>query len=286
MAVTPYPFVSGTVLTASALNSTFNIPTTTKTASHTLIAADAGTRVIMNSASATTITVNTSIFAASDIVEIQNIGAGVCTITAGTATVSTTGSLSLSQNGSGRLVFTAAGTSIFQANGVAVSGVGLKVVQAETALSGSSTTADGVFTSTYTNYRIVARYTTSAANLDIQFRAAGVNTTTNYNFQFLESNSTTVAGARTGPTSSFLFGDSSSGSFFSLAIVDLSGVQLAEPTVFNGVCTRNPGSYTASRTGNIAGNQSASTAFDGINFLVASGTMSGTYTIYGYSKTV
>ena len=125
MATTPYPFVSGTVLTASQLNSTFNIPTTTKTASHTLVAADAGTRVIMNSASATTITVNTSIFAASDVVEIQNIGAGVCTITAGTATVSTTGSLALAQNGSGRLVFTAAGTSIFQANAVAAPGIAI-----------------------------------------------------------------------------------------------------------------------------------------------------------------
>ena len=143
MATTPYPFVSGTVLTASQLNSTFNIPTTTKTASHTLVAADAGTRVIMNSASATTITVNTSIFAASDVVEIQNIGAGICTITAGTATVSTTGSLALAQNGSGRLVFTAAGTSIFQADGVATTTPTIAIFN-ETQSSGTN---GGTFTS-------------------------------------------------------------------------------------------------------------------------------------------
>ena len=163
---------------------------------------------------------------------------------------------------------------------------GLICVKAETALSGASTTADGVFTSSYTNYRIVIRFTTSAANLSMQLRAATVNTTANYNFQLIEASSTTVSGARTGPTSSATIGDNSAGSFYSLAVLDLSGVQLAEPTVYNSLCTRNNGAYTATRTINLAGNQSDSTAFDGINFLVSSGTMSGSYTIYGYSKTV
>ena len=113
MATTPYPFVASTVLTALQLNSTFNIPTTTKTASHTLIAADAGTRVYINSSSSTSVTVNTSIFSASDVVEIVNLGSGTTTITAGTATVSTSGSLALAQYGGGKLVFTAAGASIF-----------------------------------------------------------------------------------------------------------------------------------------------------------------------------
>ena len=81
---TPFPFTIGQTLTAAQLNAITTLPTTTKTASHTLVIADQGTRVIMNSASATTITVNTSIFGASDVVEIQNIGAGVCTVTAGT----------------------------------------------------------------------------------------------------------------------------------------------------------------------------------------------------------
>jgi hypothetical protein len=168
----------------------------------------------------------------------------------------------------------------------AASSGGLVCVKAETALSSSSTTADGVFTSEYTNYRIVIRFTTSAASLSMQLRAATVNTTANYNFQLIEANSTTVSGARSGPTSSAVIGDNTAGSFFSLAVLDLSGVQLAEPTVYNSLCTRNNGAYTATRTINLAGNQSGSTAFDGINFLVSSGTMSGTYTIYGYSKTV
>ena len=178
MATTPYPFVSGTVLTASQLNSTFNIPTTTKTASHTLIAADAGTRVIMNSASATTITVNTSIFAASDVVEIQNIGAGVCTITAGTATVSTTGSLALAQNGSGRLVFTAAGTSIFQANGVTATASAVVQVKS-TAKTDTFTTTSATFTDiTGLSISITP---TSASNKVLIFVTLAINGTSGTN---------------------------------------------------------------------------------------------------------
>jgi hypothetical protein len=87
--------------------------TTAKTASYVLVAADAGTVVQMNSASATTITVNTALFEAGDTVQIQNVGAGVCTVTAGTATVSTAGSLGLSQYEGGQLYFTSTSASIF-----------------------------------------------------------------------------------------------------------------------------------------------------------------------------
>jgi hypothetical protein len=86
---------------------------TAKTASYVLVAADAGTTVAMNAAGATTITVNTGLFAAGDTVFIQNLGAGACTVTAGTATVATAGSLILPQNDAGILYFTATGAAIF-----------------------------------------------------------------------------------------------------------------------------------------------------------------------------
>ena len=113
MATTPYPFVANTILTASQLNSTYNIPVSAKTASYTLVAADGGTRVQMNNASATTITVNTSLFSAGDSVWLQNIGAGVMTVTAGTATVTTAGSLAVAQYQGGTLFFTSASAAIF-----------------------------------------------------------------------------------------------------------------------------------------------------------------------------
>jgi hypothetical protein len=67
----------------------------------------------MNSGSATTITVNTDLFNAGDTLFIQNRGAGVCTITAGTATVSTAGSLALAGFQGGTLYFVSAGVAIF-----------------------------------------------------------------------------------------------------------------------------------------------------------------------------
>lgn len=110
-------FTAGQVLTAAQLSAVqandYNQTVSTKTASYTLVAADKGTRVVMNAAGATTITVNTSLFSAGDTVVLQNIGAGVTTVTAGTATVSTAGSLAIPQYGGGTLYFTSAGVSIF-----------------------------------------------------------------------------------------------------------------------------------------------------------------------------
>jgi hypothetical protein len=92
-------FTSGQVLTAAQLNAVqandYNQTVSTKTASYTLVAADKGTRVVMNVAAANTVTVNTSLFSAGDTLVIQNIGAGTTTVTAGTATVSSAGPLAI-----------------------------------------------------------------------------------------------------------------------------------------------------------------------------------------------
>jgi len=82
---TPFPFVANSVLTAAQLNAITTLPVNAKTASYTLVVGDVGQRVQMTNASATTITVNTGIFSAGDTIWIQNMGAGTCTITAGTA---------------------------------------------------------------------------------------------------------------------------------------------------------------------------------------------------------
>jgi hypothetical protein len=111
-------FTTGQVLTAAQMTSLQQTAmgggsATAKTASYVLTAADAGTTVIMNAAGATTITVNTALFAAGDTVNIQNIGAGVCTVTAGTATVNTAGSLALAQYEGGVLYFRSTSAATF-----------------------------------------------------------------------------------------------------------------------------------------------------------------------------
>jgi hypothetical protein len=82
--------------------------------SYTLVASDVNKKVTQSNASPSTITVNTDLFSAGNCVEITNIGAGACTITAGTATVSTASSLVLAQYDSGTLYFTSTGVAIWE----------------------------------------------------------------------------------------------------------------------------------------------------------------------------
>jgi len=112
-----------------------------KTASYTLVAADAGTAISMSNASATTITVNTALFAAGDTVNITNLGVGICTITAGTATVNTSASLALAQYESGTLDFTSTSAAIFiKGAGAAASSGGMTLISETVASSLSSLT--------------------------------------------------------------------------------------------------------------------------------------------------
>jgi hypothetical protein len=149
-------FTVAQVVTAAVMNTLqtndFNQTVSTKTANYTLVASDAGTKIVMNSASATTITVNTSLFSAGDTLTLLNIGAGVCTITAGTATVSSSTSLLLVQYGGGTLYFSSAGVSVFQASGVAVTAGGMTLLSTTT-LTGASTTVSGI-DQTYTALQI------------------------------------------------------------------------------------------------------------------------------------
>jgi hypothetical protein len=120
-------FTTGQVLSAAQMTSLQQTAmgggsTTAKTASYTLVAADAGTVVQMNSASATTITVNTALFAAGDTVQIQNVGTGVCTVTAGTATVNTSSTLALKQYDGGQLYFNSTSAAIFFSSDAADAG--------------------------------------------------------------------------------------------------------------------------------------------------------------------
>jgi len=113
-------FTTGQVLTAAQMTSLQQTAllggaASAKTASYTLVAADAGTFITMSSTSATTITVNTGLFASGDTVTVLNTNSGVLTITAGTATVvkPTNATLALVQNAGGVLYFTATDAATF-----------------------------------------------------------------------------------------------------------------------------------------------------------------------------
>ena len=136
-------FTTGQVLTAAQMTSLQQTAmlggaASAKTASYTLVAADAGTSISMSNASATTITVNTALFAAGDTVQITNLGAGVCTITAGTATVNSSASLALAQYESGTLDFTSASAAIFIKGAGAAAASGGMTLISETVASALS----------------------------------------------------------------------------------------------------------------------------------------------------
>ena len=136
-------FTTGQVLTAAQMTSLQQTAmlggaASAKVASYVLVAADAGDAITMSNAGATTITVNTGLFATGDIVTIINIGAGACTITAGTATVTTSGSLVLAQNQGGVLRFTSPSAAIFLQFATPASG-DIEGVTAGVGISGGGT---------------------------------------------------------------------------------------------------------------------------------------------------
>jgi hypothetical protein len=156
-------FSTGQVLTAAQMTSLQQTAmlggaASAKTASYTLVAADAGTAISMDSASATTITVNAALFAAGDTVQITNLGAGVCTITAGTATVNTSASLALAQYESGTLDFTTASAAIFiKGAGAAAASGGMTLINTGgTTLTGASVSISSI-PATYKNLQLVIR---------------------------------------------------------------------------------------------------------------------------------
>ena len=164
---------------------------------------------------------------------------------------------------------------------------GLVCVKAETTFSGaSSVTADSVFTSTYTNYVIKFRYTTNnTVQPSFKLRASGTSASTNYNYQYINGNASSVSAAGATAQTSANFALYSNGDYKSAATLELFSPQIAEATNFTSLNAWSPGSYSGLNA-YYAGNHSTATAYDGIEFLVSAGTMTGAYTIYGYSKAV
>jgi hypothetical protein len=262
----------------------YNQTVSAKTASYVLVAADKGTRITMSNAGATTITVNTSLFAAGDTLFITNIGAGACTITAGTATVSTASSLVLAQYDSGTLYFTSAGVSIWQKfQGAATSTSGLTKVQASTftAVANTGTTFDGVFTSTYKKYLVVFNGCISSGGVAvaIQTRVAGVSQTGNYGL----SNQTDYTGGSTNVLSnnatSVNVGTWASGIGTNLNLLFTAVGNASERPAFGGIGSSGSayGVLTVGAVGNTG-------IVDGFIITPASGTITGTITIYGLAN--
>ena len=163
---------------------------------------------------------------------------------------------------------------------------GLVCVKAETAVSAAaSATADGIFTSAYTNYLLLVNFTTSGDQLCIKFRASGVSTSSNYATQQMLIDGTSITASRVTSQAEIRIQQSTGAE--SSSIIQIFNPQVAIPTRLTQHTALNIGNYTTGSQLNLrSSNQSALTAFDGIELLALTGNWTGNYAIYGYSNTV
>jgi hypothetical protein len=280
-------FTAGQVLTAAQVNALqandYNQTVSTKTGDYVLVAADKGTRVVMNSASAQTITVNTSLFSAGDTLFIQNIGAGICTITAGTATVSTAGSLALPQNAGGTLYFTSAGVSIFFPTVSSAGALGLTFIKSQViGTTVASVNVTGAFSATYDAYKIIVTGGISSATVNLGVSLGA--TATGYYAGYVDVGyaSSTVGGFGNNNTASWtVVGYGTATSVLNLN-VDIQNPFSAKNTTFQ-TFTAMSTTGAGSRYG--AGYLANTTSYTDFTITPSSGTLTGgTVRVYGYNN--
>jgi hypothetical protein len=274
-------FTTGQVLTATQMNNLqandYNWSTSAQTASYVLVAGDKGQTVTMTNAAATTITVNTAIFAAGDTVRIINLGAGTTTITAGTATVNSAGSLAVPQYASGTLWFSSASAAIWIPDD---RNSGLALITAQTiGTAVSSVTVSNAFSSSYENYLILMNNVDSSIDGTTLNMTLG-STNTGYYDSFYVDRATTATSSTVRVSNGVAWdvgvvstNDDSYGSW------TLFGPNLAKRTGMVGMA--NAGQFTVWCGGNLA-NTTQYTAF---TLSVTAGTLTGgTIRVYGYQN--
>lgn len=171
-------------------------------------------------------------------------------------------------------------------NGTAwVSAGGMPLLIAETAFTGAvSVSVNNCFTSTYTNYKLILNVPTSSNAVGFRLRASGTDASTNYyavNYD-MYSHNTAISATAAQQATTYIF----AGSDKTQTMGEIFNPQLAQVTGFSwqGV-SWEPATPRAQTTNtNYKGVHNAATAYDGFTIFPISGTMTGTYALYGYAK--
>jgi hypothetical protein len=145
----------------------------------------------------------------------------------------------------------------------------------------SSVSLNGIFSSTYENYRIVMNTTSGSGNVDIFMRlrfSGSDNTTTNYEWTYQDFSTTTTVGRSTGDTKLSIGANSIN--MGSLVTVDLGSPFNSTRT--NYICSNLYGTGPEGRYRQ--GQFLSATSFDGVTIYLSSGTMIGTLSVYGYNQ--
>jgi hypothetical protein len=155
--------------------------------------------------------------------------------------------------------------------------------------SGSSSVnfANDTFTTTYDNYRILLNVSASSGNPVINFRmrlAGTDNSGSSYSWAGYQSMSGSLAvDAATSQTSAKLCENYGAYGNFIYAGWDLFSPKLAVPTKYT---ILTPGSATSGQfeSYSISGFHDVSTAYDSLSVIPSTGTITGSYSVYGYNK--
>ena len=143
-------------------------------------------------------------------------------------------------------------------------------------------TLNGVFTSAYSNYRIVWAGLASA-NPSLQMRLVTAGTpasATDYNRQQLVVSSTTVSGLKETSQTSWIICNNLNTVADNFSM-DIFNPKATKETTFNILSfTTTSGAYWQS----VGGVHVLTTSYDGIQFIPSTGNFSGNVTVYGYNQ--
>ena len=306
MATTSYgsPYVSGSDLVAGWPAASLSVANAidaagyyvgrginAQTASYTGVLTDAGKTVTMTVATSNTFTVPlnaTVAYPTGTRINILNLGAGACTVTA-TGGVTISGTISaLATNDLASIIKTGTNTWSYLAAPIpglslvtptSVAGSGVTLSGGAVSFSAASTVSvNGCFTSTYDNYQIALSQVCAAGSIyvSMRLRASGTdNTASSYAFQRIDASSTTVSGAlSTAQQAAYVAATSTTGGWYA---INVYGPNLAAPTYLSSTGALVVASPTIRIFG---GGHDVSSAFDGFT-LITSSNVTGTLRVYG-----
>lgn len=185
-------------------------------------------------------------------------------------------------------VLTSSDTNTYLANSglvaiapTTVAGSGVTVSNATVTFSGSNpVNINGVFSSTYRNYKVLINISTSSqVLLNYRLRVSGAdNNTGNYSQQRMVADNTTIAGARTTGQTTGIIGQ--------LVLSDFSFFEcnFFQPfeTTKTGLVVTGTSNVGGSYITNVGAQFGAATSFDGFSIFPVSGTITGTLSVYGF----
>jgi hypothetical protein len=160
-------------------------------------------------------------------------------------------------------------------------GGGLVFIQKGTFSASTAVNVNTCFSSTYDNYRILVKVTGASVvmgEVRLRMRSATTdNSTSNYNYQRLYAQNTSVGGSAATNQTSAVMGPQNTA--LSWNVTDMMSPFLAENTLYSTVS-----SYNQTHIDNFSGAHKVASSFDGFTMFPDAGNITGEVWVYGYAK--